>query len=53
MSNFTRLAEVTFWDTVTGQFLYGHLTMIELPTSVETEKGFAKILRLTPKCTAI
>ena len=53
ISNSTKSAEVTSWDTITRQFLYTHRAMIDLPTGVVTETGSTRILGLTLKSTAI
>ena len=47
ISNSTRSVEVTFWDTMIGQFLYMHLAIIGSPTGVETEKGSWRVSGLT------
>lgn len=53
ISNSTISTKVTLWYTIIGQFLYTCLGTMELPTRVDTEKGSAKVLGLTPKLTAI
>ena len=47
ISNSTRSAEVTFLETMIGQFLYTRLAIVGSPTRVETEKGFERISGLT------
>ena len=39
ISNSTRFAEVTFEETVTGQFMYTRVSIVGSPTGVEIEKG--------------
>ena len=53
ISNSTRSAEVTFWETVTGEFLYTHLAITGSPTGVETKKGFERVSGLTLNWTAM
>lgn len=53
MSNYMSSSEVTFWETITGKFLYTRLAIVESLTRVETVKGFEKILGITLKSTAI
>jgi len=44
MSNSMRITKVTFWETITMQFLYSRLAMTESPFGVETVKGYKSIL---------
>ena len=52
VSNFIRSAEVTFRQTVTGNFLYAHLPLTGSPIGVETMKGSEIVSRLTSKLTS-
>ena len=49
----TRSTEVTFSETVTGQFLYARLAITGSPTRVETEKGSERVFGLTLNWTAM
>ena len=40
ISNSTKSVEVTFLETMRGQFFYTRLAITGSPTGVETEKGF-------------
>ena len=53
ISHSTRSAEVTFWETMTRQFLYTCLAITGSPTGVETEKGSEIVSWMTLNWTAI
>ena len=53
ISNTTRSAEVTFGETMTGQFLYTRLAIKGSLTGVETEKGSERVSGLTLNWTTI
>ena len=52
-SKSTRSAELTFLETVTGQFLYTRLAIAGSPTGVEIEKGSERVSGLILIWTAI
>ena len=49
----TRSTEVTFSETVTGQFLYARLAINGSPTGVETEKSSERVSGMTLNWIAI
>ena len=53
ISNVTRSTEVTFCETMTGQFLYNRLAITGSSTGVDTDKGSKRFSRLTLNCTAM
>ena len=53
ISNSTRSAEVTFIETVIGQFLYTHLAIIGSRTGVETDKGYERVTGVTLNWTSM
>lgn len=53
MSNSTRMTNVTFWETMTGKFLYTCQDMIEFSNGVDIEKSYKRILGLKQKSTTM
>ena len=51
--NSNRSTEVTFCETMTGQFLYTHLAITGSATGVDTKKGSKRVSGLTLNWTSI
>ena len=53
ISNSTRSVEVSFKETMTGQFLYTRLDISGSPSGVETEKGSVSVSGVRINLTSI